>query len=284
MGHHYVPQEYLRGFADPGDRGMIWMYDKHLHHFVRVSIRSAAQQAGYYNADTEKQLSELVEGPAHKVLQKLRSGDRIDESERAALALYIGTMLMRVPRRRRKALEVVPETLVTTINRVSAQIAQWARTTAADPQLVSRRLAELEQAREKFQKEIPAEIIEQIRAPWPTERILTCIVLMTWRIVSANSAGFFITSDNPAVFFEAFGLGRPESELTFPLCSDLALLGSWRGPRGETFLVKAKPALVKEVPRRVASSAERFVFHHAKQDWVRLVAENQNPYLSRIQW
>ena len=28
MGHHFVPQRYLRHFAVPGEPGMIWMYDK----------------------------------------------------------------------------------------------------------------------------------------------------------------------------------------------------------------------------------------------------------------
>ena len=28
MGHHYIPQHYLRGFEVSGQPGMIWMYNK----------------------------------------------------------------------------------------------------------------------------------------------------------------------------------------------------------------------------------------------------------------
>jgi hypothetical protein len=284
MGHHYVPQEYLRGFADPHSPGAIWMYDKLSRRFLHASIKSIVQEAGYYSKEAEKQLSELVEGPAHYALKKLRRGDSIGDTERTQMALYLGTMLMRVPRRRKKAFDMLPGVLEDTINKVSAQVVQWAHSEGADFQLVSRRFAELERARESLRREPPLEVVEQIRAPWASERILALVSAMTWRIVSTGGVAFFITSDNPAYFFEAYGLGNPESELTFPLASDMALLASWQGAPRETIFLNAKPALVKEVNRRVASGAERFVFYHAREEWVAKIADKQRPYLSRIQW
>ena len=284
MGHHYVPQEYLRGFADPDNSTKIWMYDKRSRQFNHPFIKSVGQEVRYYNETTERELSKIVEGPAHRVLQKLRREHKINNTERARLALYIGTMLMRVPSRRRRAFEMLPRVLEDTINRITNQVAQWAGSATAKPELVSRRFAELEGAREKFRNEPPAEIIEHIRAPWPSEQVLALVSAMNWRIVSSGESLFFLTSDNPVYFFEAYGLGSAESELTFPLASELALLASWQGIPHATIFMKAKPALVKEVNRRVASGAERFLFCRAQKGWVDEIADKQNPYLNRIQW
>jgi hypothetical protein len=49
MGSHYVPQEYLRGFADPESPGMIWMYDRRSGAFKLVPILTVAQERGYYD-------------------------------------------------------------------------------------------------------------------------------------------------------------------------------------------------------------------------------------------
>jgi hypothetical protein len=284
MGHHYVPREYLRGFEDPNNPGKIWMYDKHSHRFAHTSIISVVQEAGYYTEDTERQLSTCIEGPAHKVLKKLRQGNSIDKNERMKLALYIATMLMRGPRRRRKAFEMLPSVREDVINRATLIITQWAESSAADAELKRRRFSELERATEKLRTQPPVDVVKRIRAPWPYEKVLACVVGMTWRIASAGDAGFFLTSDNPAVFFEPYALGNPESELTFPLASGLALLGSWqREPQG-TIFVKARRTLVKEVNRRIASGAERFIFYRACEDWVAWVAEKQKPHLSRIKW
>jgi hypothetical protein len=284
MGHHYVPQEYLRGFSDPNDPCTIWMYDKQSGRFAHPSIKKVVQEAGYYTEEIERQLSEIVEKPANKVLDRLRRGERIGDNERSHLALYIGTMLMRVPRRRRKAFEMLPAILEDTISKVTAQVTRWSETTTADPGLVSRRFAEIKRAREKFIKDPPLEIVEQIRAPWPSSEVLSLVSATTWRVISPSSAVCFLTSDNPAHFFEAYGLGSPESELTFPLVSDLALVASWQGPPGETIFVRARPTIAKEINRRVASGAERFVFYHARQDWIAKISNKQHPYLSRIQW
>ncbi len=284
MGHHYVPREYLRGFEDPNDPGKIWMYDKCSHRFVTVSIASAAQEADYYSEDTERNLSSLVEGPGHRALKRFRQGDPISRNERIDIAFYMATLLMRGPRRRRKAFEMLPGVVTDVIDRTTSMVTNWAQTSAADDSLKQRRFSELAMARKKFQAKPPGEIVSRIRSPWPAEKILRCVIGMTWRIVTAVDTGFFITSDNPVFYFDAFGLGCPESELTFPLAFNMAMLGSWQGRPEETIFALARPALVKEVNRRIAGSAERFVFYFRQEEWVAQIAEKKKPFLSRIKW
>src|ERR1700710_1065289 len=100
MGYHYVPQEYLRGFADVSAQDMIWLYDKEGSEPRLVPIEKVAQSKGYYDDDVEAELAKAIEGPANLVIRQLRHGDLISLSQRRQLALYVGVMLMRVPYRR----------------------------------------------------------------------------------------------------------------------------------------------------------------------------------------
>ena len=286
MGKHYVPQKYLRGFSDPSSPSKIWMYDKKTAQFAYASIEKVAQEADFYSDDTEKQLSQRIESPAHKVLNRLRRGERMTSTERATLGLYLGTMMMRVPRRRRKGLDLLPEVLDETIRETHEQVRRWAELPTTDPVLAARRFAELEAARAKLANTVPDGVLEQIRSPWPSADVLSLIHAMTWRIVSTESDTRFLTSDNPAYFFSCYGLGNEESELVLPLDSNLALIANWQGSISETRYLSVTRAVSREINRRVASGAERFVFYHQRRSWVAKVAVSykSKPFLNRIRW
>lgn len=114
--------------------------------------------------------------------------------------------------------------------------------------------------------------------------MISVICTMTWRIARSPASDFFITSDNPAYFFKAYGIATSKSELTFPISTDLALFASWHGEQNATIYIQARPALVREANKRLMSGAERFVFSHQKEDWIAKISDKPNPYLSRIQW
>ena len=284
MGQHYVPQQYLKGFEAPEEPGTVWTYDKDNKVLARIPIKVIAQERGYYDTVTENELSIIVEGPALRALRRLRHHEPLSVEDRARMALYAATMMMRVPIRRRKALEMVPSILASTVSGFRAQLEKWAQSSNVNKALVARRLSELEHAKDRFARDPPPAVVEQIHSPWPRWQYVDLVFSMMWRVVVTDSANRFLTSDNPAFFFEAYGLGRPEAEITFPLASDVALLMSWQGPRGRFMFVQAKPRLVGEVNRRVASGAEQFVFYHEKSQWLATLAQKQRPFLSRIQW
>jgi hypothetical protein len=284
LGSHYIPQEYLRGFEDQKSPGMIWMYDKKLKTLKLVPIRVAVQEAGFYDGETEEQLNLSVEAPANQVLKRLRQGAQIDDSGRAKVALYIATMMKRVPHRREKNLQLAPEVIERELDRVALEISQLAETTAADPDLVAARLVQVEEIRKECREELPPGVADLIRSPWPSKLMVDAVSGMTWRIISVKGENGILTSDNPAHFFENEGFGRPESELTFPLASDLVLLGSWQGRPGQTLFLQGRPRLVKEVNRRIASGADRFVFYHAEAEWVARLADKPRHLFQRIEW
>jgi hypothetical protein len=283
MGSHYVPQKYLRGFAEARNTDAIWMYDKKLRKFTNPGIKSVAQGSGFYSEDVEQQLNELVEKPANRVLNKLRNKEKISDTDRIHLGVYIATMLKRVPKRRTRALSTFPGVLEKTITEVRTQIQEWGRTTR-NSELFHRRLLEVDAAEKSFQSEMPKSVNEQIRQPWASDQMIGLVCAMPWRIAHSPGSDCFLTSDNPAYFFDAYGIGTPKSELTFPISTDLALFASWQGAQNSTIYLRARPALVREANKRLIIGAERFVFSHRKEDWIQKLSDNPKPYLNRNQW
>lgn len=120
MGHHTTPQKYLSGFSIREDSDKIWLYDKKKQEFSKspVAIKKVAQQKNFYTAEDEKLLAIKVELPANIVIERLRNGasmEDLSEEDRSHLAIYIGTLMYRVPQHRNHALQRLPEVLKTVI-------------------------------------------------------------------------------------------------------------------------------------------------------------------------
>lgn len=121
MGHHFVPQRYLRGFQAPTKADWIWMYDKTNDTSKFVPINKVAQSAGFYDEEVEQMLNLQVEIPGNNVIDKIRRNEAIDERDRLCLTYYIGTMIRRVPLARAKAQAFLPRALAD----VAAETREW---------------------------------------------------------------------------------------------------------------------------------------------------------------
>lgn len=284
MGNHYVPQAYLRAFREVGSNDLIWMYDRKKCTWSRAAINKVAQQKGYYAPEVEVILAEKIEKPANIVLAKLRSGGLPSSEERLTLSLYIATMINRVPWRRRKNLALLPSAIDKTLAKFRASLTDTYLAQGRDESDVSKLDPQLKQLRKRTLAEPPRQILEQLRNPWPSQKVIKLLASMHWRFVRATGEDKFVTSDNPAFFFEGLGLRNTDAEITFPLAPDLALFGSWQGELSSAMFVSSGPQFVKEGVRRIISTAERFIFSEAKRPWVATVAAKQHPYLSRIRW
>jgi hypothetical protein len=282
MGKHYVPQEYLRGFSTDQKRTAVWMFDKVTRRWSNPAISKIAQERDYFEPEIESRLNTLVEIPGNGALSELRRGNMLDAEAVSALLNYIAVMMMRVPGKRRYALSLVPGV----IDDVVEEVARELRALAPDAPhpLVDSLLAEVDRFSEKLRAEMPAQMRQQIDNPWPSERVVKGIHSMCWRLVTVPADTPLITSDNPAFYFSAYGIGSPESELTFPINPSLALLGSRRGQAGQVFLVRGKRSIAKEINRRIAVGAERFIFCDRRLPWVPVIATKTQPDLNRIVW
>jgi hypothetical protein len=284
MGDHYVPQSYLRGFTDPQSAEMIWTYDKDQKRFFRTNIKNVAQEKNFYGREIEIALNSDIENPANPVLEKLRRREAINSAERYHLSSYIAVMFSRVPRRRARIMENLPAEIESTIQRYADAFNHLAATNAVQPEIIQERLQELEKIRAKYLAEPPEPVIKEINIPRPNEKIVRLIYSMVWRFLIADRGPTrFLTTDNPAFFFEPYGLAREESELSFPISSHMCLLGNWQRGKGAEGLLGVSEIHVKEMNRRNASTATRFFFYHKKADWLATLA-HKNLFLSRIQW
>jgi len=286
MGCHYIPQKYLRGFTGPSRPDALWQFDKQMQRYSRepVSISKIAQRRSFYDVQTEQSLNDQVERPGNHVLDKLRSGNlSLGDEERGHLSAYIATMLRRVPYYRARAEVLAPGVLKNIASELREQIGEYACAGKLSGETAAKRLAEVDAAEEKYAAQMPDEVRDQINSPWPTGEMIDLVYRMSWRFIIADGYQFFVVTDNPAFFFECYGLGTKNSELTFPISSRLALFGSWT-PVGRSNTVRSGTQFVKEANRRLISAAIRFVYSKEKTDWICKVASKAQARLSRIMW
>jgi hypothetical protein len=286
VGCHYVPQKYLLGFTGSSCPDALWQFDKKTLSFSEqpVPIKTIAQQRSFYDADTERRLNELVEGPGNRVLDKLRSGDfSLRDEERVALSVYIATMLTRGPLNRAKGEAMVPSVLSKVVSGLREEISAYADAGELPTEIAEACLAETDATEAKLASKLPDKLREVIRSPWPTKGMIECVYGMHWRFVCADGDDYFLITDNPAFYFECYGIGTENSELTFPVSSSLAIFGSWT-PIANGKRTSRRTQFVKEANRRLISYAFRFVYSRGKDNWIRKVAAKDQPYLSRIGW
>lgn len=282
MGKHYVPQAHLRRFQIDDSPGFVWMYDKQTEKFSKAAVKKVAQEADFYPEEVEKALAEVVERPANMCIDKLLRKEKLDNGERTSLSLYMLIMATRGPRQRRKSLELAPKVLKGVVDETRQEIEKAAGNRSESEQS-QRQLEELKAAEERFSKQLPENLVELIRTPFWSEQTVEGLHNMRWHILPAPGGTHFVTADTPAHFFECWGVGNAESEFTFPISRDFALIGEHQNSWGLAF-DKPQVQLAREINRRILSHAERFVFSPMKAPWIPTVAHKSDPYLSRILW
>ena len=283
MGHHYVPQAHLRRFEIPEKPGSIWMYDKQAKIFRDLPIKNVAQEAEFYTPDVESWLARQIESPSNPIIAKLRSNMRLSNAERTQLSIYMMTMATRGPKLRRESFGLVPEALLSTYENVKKELEDWIAEEGPDVEFARARLKELEVVRAKFENDIPKNIIEQIRTPYLSDNCIEAVHNMAWHIIPAPPTMHFVTGDTPAHFFQELGVGTLQSEFTFTVSSDLALIGEHTRKPAITIYEDPQSAIAKEINRRIISHADRFVFSRKNDGWVKTLADKK-PNVGKIEW
>ena len=135
------------------------------------------------------------------------------------------------------------------------------------------RADEIKEILDRFIQEPPKQVWLAGIAPEMTPRVQEAIRRMTWAFLTFEKGAAFLTCDNPVFFFRAMGIGKPESEISFPISSHIMLWLSWRSDFSEAYYPVTE-RIVKEMNRRTASNASRYVFH--SRDDVLLQSELDN--------
>lgn len=283
MGHHFVPQAYLRAFEDPNRPGMIWVYSRSGALNI-ASIAKVAQSAGFYDASDEAALNTHVERPANPLLERLRDGQQLARDEKRVLSIYIATMMHRVPRNRERGEEVMPKALAEAAARAAEYVNMVADAQGLSADRRAYLLSQIEPATASAAAHPSPEVLAQVRSPWPSAAVVEKIFGMTWRVLLASPPEAFITSDNPVFIFSSRGLGNPDSELVLPLSPTRCLHGSWRssGTDEVTFLTPVREVL-REMNRRTARDTTSIMLSHRRSPEL-LALLKRKPRVNKLLW
>lgn len=272
MGHHYVPQFYLRGFEAQGG---IWTYDKLGGPSFATQVKSIANETGMYSEELESFLANKVEGPAKPALSKIRAKEMLSPEERISLAKYIVILWKRVPRARERAIERMPEVADEVQANIRAELDSLVEQNPSYREKVSEWKVQVDQVIAQHRQNPPPEVWYHSIQSQSDPAVVDATLSMNWTFLCSDHHQF-LTCDNPVFFFEHEGISKPTSELTLPLSTSVALWASRGGAPNGRFLT-ATPAAVKEINRRTAHNSTRFVYASRNESWI-------EPFVCRQQW
>ncbi|MDY0042656.1 MAG: DUF4238 domain-containing protein [Desulforhabdus sp.] len=281
MGDHYIPQFYLRGFTEAPEVDLVWVYRKGGEEPFKTSIRNIAQENQFYSPETEKYLANEIEWPASKIIQKIRGQRPITHEDKVTLSKYMVVMWKRVPRCKRWVTDKAPEIMAPVFDRFDNELAELGKQNPSKIDLVERRRKELRELRESKEDKFVSDMWLESIPPDKTPQSVNILSQMTWGFLTAGSGQYFITSDNPLFFFPEIGIGRKESEVSFPIAKNIALLATWRIDIGEGFF-PARDRVVKEINQRTASISTKFLYGPYQEAWIQALANKGKFNLNRI--
>lgn len=264
MGDHYVPRYYLKGFSRDGKR--IWAFDKDERRAFPTQIKSIANETGLYPPELESLLANEVEGPANEVLKAIRRGERITQSDKSVLSAYMVCLLKRVPNTREWVREQAPGMLEEIIENTSRRLDELERQEPEREELWKRRRLELAQLPEGFVEDLARMGFLKQVMPDTAPKVVAMLSRMTWQFRTTHKPAL-LTSDNPLFFHRGLGIAHQQAEMSFPISSEIALWATWRADLDDAY-APMNDSWIKELNRRTASSATRYAFHVADEDWI----------------
>ena len=276
MGHHYIPQHYLRQFSVDKKQKQIWMYDLANSRVVKLSIKNAASENGYYSAGDEIAMANQIEWPARETMEKLRRKANLELDERMRVATYVSCLVNRVPAMRRMREDKLKSDLPIFLNELTDSVLRGEEGRRLSPPALSQFLSMIDDFKRTGYGGLPEEAKFMLTQKiWVSERVSVLIASMTWLVLSTDQEHPFICSDNPVFWFRSIGMGAKSAEITLPLSSDVALLMVHmpQGPVTRAFDVA--PEVVDEINRRTAAEATRFLFAKEDGEWLKQIGERR---------
>ncbi len=281
MGDHYIPQHYLSGFSDKSAPSKIWVYQKSSRRTLYTTIKSAANENNRWPKDIEQYLANKVETPANPVLDKIRYQQQITQSEKELLSAYMVVMMQRVDRGLERMKKLAPKVIDNVFNSVEKEILKAIN---KNPSRISLQfiLHNLPNLKSKYEKEFPKEIWYQNIKPSVLPQIRAVLPAMTWVFFTSDRGQSFLTCDNPVCFFEWQGIGKPQSEITFPISSEVTLWATWKSNIVDLQYSTIRETHIQEINRRVVHSATKYAYYSMKADWVINIVNKKNLRLHRM--
>lgn len=246
---------------------MIWVYEKGGSLKFPANIKKIAQKTNYYSTEVERYLANEIEGPANSVIKKIRDHKQLTQSEKEKLAIYMVVMLKRVPQSKIRMKKTAPIVAQSLQQKWDKEILKLILENPSQTDLFEKRRAEIKANLNKYSKNLPKDFWLELIPPERTPNSVKVIPEMTWLFLTCEKFPAFLTCDNPVFYFQGIGVGKPESEITFPISSNIVLWVTWRSDIQEGYS-PIKNQAIKEINRRTATNATRFIYHARDEDWI----------------
>ena len=244
----------------------MWAHDRFESRSFLSQPKAIAHESGMYPDEVEQYLANQIENPARVAIDKVRNLAPLDSADRLALASYIVALWKRVPEGRRRASERMPEVAASVKADILARIDKLV---AEDPGLstiADEKRDQVTSIISLYEEDPPPDIWHKSLRTEFTPRVADSLLSMEWRYLHTKDL-MFLASDNPVFFFAHEGIGQPTSELTLPFSSSVALWAN-RSEKPPASIVQASPVAVREINRRAAYNATRFVFSTDNDPWI----------------
>ncbi len=281
--HHFVPQYYLKGFAKPRSKiGKLFVCDLSERRRFRTKPRNVAARRDYNRVDiegvdpniVESQLSE-VEGKADQALRRIFVAQSIaNEEDFAMVLILIALLFLNNPTFRKQRDDIISNVAKQMMGNMLATPERWA-SVASQAEAGGVNLNDsvsYEEVREAVAtgRIVPHTmnhaLIAQEMQLWPD--IVPLLRARKWQLLISDAVtGEFATADKPCVLRwtdpalnkgpYGVGLGSPDSTITFPLSSHLALFGTFEG---ENLTLPASPEIVATFNFQTMMGAIRQVY------------------------
>lgn len=262
MGHHYVPVRYLSGFTR-GDR--LWVFEKPSGRVFKSQPDAIANERELYTNELEGRLNTTIEQPANFVLAKIGKREPLDQRDRESLAVYVVSMWKRGRVGRTRVMDLVPETVDEITNNLEGDLHELKGRLALSNDRYFNLLSQTGHAREKLKANPPPETWWDFLDPSKSREVVDVLLQMNWAFLT-DPRGEVLTSDNPVYFFPWAGIGRPESELVFPIDRHTAMLATHERFATCTYFL-GKGVALREINRRTVGNADRHVIAAERLDW-----------------
>jgi hypothetical protein len=278
--HHYLPQMYLRGFADEDD--LVWVFDRQTKTYLHQGVINTAVKKDFYTVvgpdgqktdAVETMMANMVEGPMKHIIERLDKKNLTwDGEDRAILALFVALL-----RTRNLAFDKDQNDLTKEFHQ------WWSKATHPSPEAVEKSLREYEEKTGQDMTDVsPQELFEMIRDDQfefknlrqnnikmmmsLSLEIAKVLFRLNWEILAAPKGTSFVTCDNPFTvvpppFFddtlEGYGILTPGSSTVVPLSRRTAICFYGEGERTRGAVVYKD--FLRHVNLVVAANSERFV-------------------------
>lgn len=280
MGDHYIPKYYLKGFTVPS-QNIIWVYEKGSTRKFQTHIKNIGHQTKFYPTKVEQYLANQIENPANAVIRKIREREEITKVDKSVLSEYMVVMMKRVPQAKKRLKEMAPDVAKKLFQELDKDINALLTLDESKAEFYEKRRAEILNLLDKLAKDPPEKIWSDNITPERTPLVTSLIPNMTWRFLTYDEKPVFLTSDNPLFFFQGLGIGNRESEITFPISSNITLWATWRKDLAQGYF-QTNMRTVKEVNRRTASNSTIYVYHAADEEWILLFVNKRKHQLHKL--